>query len=909
MASAVTTKENIIVDRDYTDIYAIKDTAMEKLGQKYFGDIPLAGLNVGELGFVLEQVGNITEDSFNTSSVMLNEAFVNKAVLPESIYSHAAVFQLDNSFTPCGECSFIFLLQTKDIHDYGTVDGTKTRFYIDKETIVSVEDVPFTFDYDIEIVAQQVYNEGKIEYDYAAHYVLGKENNSISEVNDPYLKLREVTGGNLLLQAKLHQVTRLEMKESIISNSRVNYPVLTFPFENKLAGFDVFYRSPSSTEFEQITKLIKFSLPKEGKFCYYKLKNDQTMEITFSANDRYFQPEFNSEIKIVFYTTLGSDGNFDLYNGNKIEFQLYGDNYPYNKKMVIAGKPVSECIGGGEKLSLESLQAITVEAYTTANEISDENDLMMYFYNYKYRYGNEIFVVKRRDDITERVFSAFLLLKNDDYIYPTNTMNIELTQSDFDTSDDFQNRFNLKAGHIFVYKNASGTDNTLKLIPDVMAYDTERVAELMEEYDFVYTNPFLISMNKTPNAVGVYKSIVSQTASLDYISANPDIFTQFITSMINITRELEETPRYEMSMNIIPSTSFDDEMIEHKYINNLNSTEDNYVRIIVGLVGKDNQERGYIELLPTYQNPDDKSQITFSTMLTTNDKILSTGEFLITNAVKAADFITSEYVTIPIDNAVCNVYILYRTGGVNHNMFEQYPEFASTGITEYEICNVYSNKNDKLTFIEPMNMIRSTVTFDTTGDNELQARLSLLPVIKGDLVSNKENFDNFVNILSKNYHYIEECLPKLRNNTHIDVKFYNTYGRSKNYFIGDNQELIDRVNITIKFMVSIVNGTDDIEIRKQLKSFIKDFIEKVNDSGSNDLFISNLIREIETNFASIHHLKFLGINDYDTDYQTISLRMTDLNELTKEERREYVPEMLVVDKDNIMLSIDVAKNS
>ena len=274
--------------------------------------------------------------------------------------------------------------------------------------------------------------------------------------------------------------------------------------------------------------------------------------------------------------------------------------------------------------------------------------------------------------------------------------------------------------------------------------------------------------------------------------------------------------------------------------------------------------------------------------------------------------IKSYNVYIPISDAKVNVYILYKTGNNTINIFEQYDDFKSTGIEKFEVSNIYSNRNDGLTYIEPMNMMRSTVTFSTIGSGEdvdVNAHLTLLPVIKADIVSNTTNFDTFVNKLTQNYRYIEECLPRLRNNTHIDIKFYNTYGRSKNYYIGDEQELIDRVNITIKFKVNIVNGTDDIEIRKNLKTFIKDFIERVNSSGNNDLFISNLIREIETNFASVHHLKFMGINNYDTNYQTISIRTTNLNELTKEERRQYVPEILVADLDNIILSIDIEKNS
>lgn len=908
MATAVTSNENVIVTRDYTDNFSIKDTAINKLGPKYFEGVDLAGLNVGELGFVLEQIANITEDAFNTSSVMMGEAFPNKAAMPESIYSHAAIFQLNNVFTQCGECSFVLLLQQEDVLKYGATEGSKTRFYIDKRTVISVEDIPFTLDYDVEIVAQKTFKDGVAGYDYAAGYVI-KDTNSISSVNDPYLKLRETPNGYLILQLTAHQVVRTEITDSIITNSKINYPVLTFSFEDNLAGFDVFYKDTTTNGFVQLSKLIKFSLPISTKFCYYKLKDDQTIEITFSSNDRYFQPAFNSEIKIVMYTTLGAAGNFDMYTGTNIEFQLNSENYPYNSKMVISAKPVSECSGGAERLSLEALQALTVEAYSTANELSDDNDIMTYFYNYKYRYGNEMLVIKRRDDITERLFSAFLLIKNDSYIYPTNTMNLDLVDSEFDEVDDNNNKFTLRPGHVFVY-NDDGTINTMKMIPDVMSYETEKVSELMGKYDFVYTNPFMISLNKKPNAVGLYKTIVSQTSSLDYISANPDIFTQFITSKVLISRKLEYESRYNMSVSIIPSASLDEDEISDHYINNLNTYEGNYVRIIAGLVGLDGAERGYIELYPTSINKDDPSNVTFSADLLTDDRILSNSTFAITNAVKAIEFSKSDSVYIPISDSIVNIYILYNTGSTTSNMFDRYPEFKD--ISGFEITNIYSNKTDPLTYIEPLNMMRSTVSFSTVktdGKDETCSHLTLLPVVKADVVSNTESFSVFIDKLSQNYRYIEACLPRLRNNTHIDIKFYNTYGRSKNYYIGDDQELIDRVNIEIKFKVSIVSGTDDIEIRKNLKTFIKEFIEKVNSSGNNDLYISNLIREIETNFASVHHLKFMGINDYDTNYQTISVITTDLAELSKEERRQYVPEILVVDLDNIMLSIDTEKNS
>lgn len=116
--------------------------------------------------------------------------------------------------------------------------------------------------------------------------------------------------------------------------------------------------------------------------------------------------------------------------------------------------------------------------------------------------------------------------------------------------------------------------------------------------------------------------------------------------------------------------------------------------------------------------------------------------------------------------------------------------------------------------------------------------------------------------------------------------------------------MIDRVNLTIKFQVTLLDGADELTARRDLKTFIKEFVERVNvENGANNLYISNLIREVENKFRTVHHHKFLGINEYDTSYQTISVKEPDLNKLTKEERRNYVPEVLVVEPENILLSI------
>ena len=113
--------------------------------------------------------------------------------------------------------------------------------------------------------------------------------------------------------------------------------------------------------------------------------------------------------------------------------------------------------------------------------------------------------------------------------------------------------------------------------------------------------------------------------------------------------------------------------------------------------------------------------------------------------------------------------------------------------------------------------------------------------------------------------------------------------------------MIDTVNISIAFNVWLITNTDPVFAETNLKTFIKEYIESINKEGTNDLYISNLIREIENKFANVHHLVFKGINNYDVSYQAIKNKAISLTDLSKEERRHFVPELITVNRASIKL--------
>ena len=194
------------IDRSYIDNYAVKEFAQDVLIDKYFPDADVNLRTIGLIGYVGEQISNITEDVFNTGSVFFREMFPNRAEIDESLYSHAAIFQLTDIFSKPAACTFLLVLEEEAIQQNMEYDKDSGfyYFYVDKDTQVLVEDIPFVIDYDIRMkIARRRSDQGE-EYIYTASYILDEYKNSLSDVVDPYIKIRRA-GGYLAMEVMMHQ--------------------------------------------------------------------------------------------------------------------------------------------------------------------------------------------------------------------------------------------------------------------------------------------------------------------------------------------------------------------------------------------------------------------------------------------------------------------------------------------------------------------------------------------------------------------------------------------------------------------------------------------------------------------------------------------------------------------------------
>lgn len=914
--------------RDYIDNFSMKKMAKEEIVPKYFPDEDVSNLNVGMIGYTGELISNAVEDTFNTTSSLYEEQFPNRAKLPSSIYSHAAIFQLADGVATASSCTFLLLINENHIIENAELKNGVYYFYIDKNTRILVEDIVFSLDYDIEIRAvRREYLNG---YAFSAQYVIQPFTNSISTISNPYIKLRRSADGYMSLQVEAHQCIRQIEYDSIINNTKINFPVINVEFEGQLAGFDIFYKSPTDSDYNtQMEKLVEYTAPLKIPFCYYRISDENQLRISFSNKDSYFQPKFNSELKIVLYITDGAAGKFDVYNGTDISIITDNTTYEYNANLPLIAMPMSASTGGKDARDLDELQALTVEGFRTANAYTTDNDLDAYFENYEYRFGNKCKFIKARDDVVDRLFTGFLIMTKDDYIYPTNTLGVDLNLNQIGNTDTnkyildpgYLFKYNGKEDHISLFTNSEKMEKYQKEyeeykenndVPEKysiydfmkeMGYDSRLSIfdEGIDQYegigDFLYTNPFLIAITKSPNLVGLYLTIVNQISIVDFINQNQDIFDQFIMYQIQLYRPLNEKKEYTLTTKIAPSSSYGSDNPPIEFYGDKSMCIGNKLRVVAVFCDQTGRELCYTELVPTEK--DMSGNYSFSGTISTDDHVTTTNKFRITENVVYMD--TLEDMLIPMTNSIVKIYTLYRYDYTTNNKFEIFdPTFGG-----YVWTNVYSTESDPLTFIKPLNMIRSTITF---ADDRLETVnigdvfLSSFPFVKYSVVQDEERFAYFIQQFTNQYIHLEKVIDTLQTSTHIDLKFYNTYGKSKNFIIGDEgDDLIDTINISISYDLWIAAGTDRIQAEKDLKYFIKEYIEKINDKGTNNFFNSNLIREIETKFAYVDHMKFNGINSYDSSIQTVKNNTIDLYTLTKEERRVYVPEILVVDLDNITL--------
>lgn len=896
-----------------TSIYDIKDFITKSVAPTYFDKIEnMNEMHVGLFGYITEVLANTINDGYFTITSLFKEIFPIQAELPESIYNHASIFQIDNLLATPASVPFTIMLSEEAILKNGSHEGSVTFLDIDSDMLFDVEGIQFMLDYDIRITTKKTI-EG---YIHSAYYIMDFKN-SISPSTHPYIRTSTFVHDNgrryVVLNVKLHQVRKKVITDTIITNDKINLVSMDYRFEGQLANFEIFYKAPGDLRYTQLEKRIINTEKLDKPFCFYKLTDENKLRIEFSNDDRYFTPKYNSEIIINLYTTDGVKGNFTTYEGTNIEIIGKSDKYPNNRGIVFMGTVTGESSGGFDKKDLEVLRNEVVKAYSTIKSFTTTNDLQIYFNNIKHREQNEILFMKKRDDAYERLYSTFILFRDkDENIVPTNTLDIKFESTDIDYYISQSHRNIIQAGKIYQYRE---DDNDCAIVNPALSLASD--LDVYEGKEFVYINPFLTVVCTNPLSVAFYVNTIRDRLSLVHRPIDTDSFNQFIINSMTIERDaLHGENEYLFTVKIAPSAVLpkeaftlveDDTLVQPTDKTFVNPTDgftyiDNQnLKTCITIHGEEHRVKRIIDL--ELYGFDDEYYF-FRKHVGTNDYVSLHNQIQLTDGLLDPE--TGDPSTDPIlvPGTDCELEVL---------TFYKYPtpgkapvhKFNSLDVLkDFTLTNRYIlSKDTHARFIIPVPELRSYVQYaNRTIDGKYGFRLEMIPLIKANYFKLPGSGERFMASFRNIYDYIRRSLDLLTNNFHIDMKFFNTYGKSKFYFrhedIQTNTSSLDKVNISISFDVQYTFTTDADNETERLRTYIKKFIENQEISlvSNPSFYISNLIAGIKDNFPSIRFIQFNGINKYGPGMQTLESIVNETNIIQGIiETTRVIPEYLNID--------------
>lgn len=910
-----------IIVRNYTNNFDIKEFIQEVLIPKAFPDIPMNKLNLGFTGITSEMISQAIEDAQGTASLMMNEAFITRAVLPNSIYSEASLYNLGYTFATPSRCNFALQLWLPDIIKFSTkVRNTNTyRYYLDRDTKLVLGDNSYKLDYDIIIDHQFI--DGKRVFNI---YYNMEETNSISKNTNKYVK-HQVTSINwLVLFVELQEFDRKVETKSISDNLITVNSDIQLKWTRQIAGIDLVYITPSG---ERIPMTLKTQYTKAEitPFAWYRFYNDNTIILSFSNNKGYFSPAFNSKIESTIYTCRGKASNFDAYDRKAgVPVQKTGSRYSYNANTKMVALCYGGSIGGLDKGDIELLRDDVILAHNTANVLTTDHDLQLWFNNYAKRYGTRSEFFKRRDDPTGRLFSQFIAIMNGSYVYPTNTLSIDVEQNQFDfinsNSDGVNQEFIIKPGHLWEYADDGDEScrDRLRMIQgtDGMAMITdEALPPVNTDRPFMFVNPFYIKIHRNPTVSANYNCLINHTSYPEDVPINTESFYQFQLATFSIERTMSRkyNNKYKIQVICVPVVTTDTDITYVEGIGEDFPLNKNNLRLVMITRSSVDGETGYIEMEPVEFRTG--GSILFETNIAVYDNI--TSDMMLEIDISRTPGIKSLITTgdragrIFIDSSETSFHFACMmkdfAGKLTTNLF------GNEDFKGYLMANRFANAHRDLILYKPMTMMRSVITF-AGENNNYKVRASLIPFLKYDIPLDDEKMAYFIRAFDEQYRAMEPVLNKMDGNTYLDFKLFNTYGRSSNYYIGPKDDedilwnsdiLLDNVYVKIKFVMAVYDRSMYTQTVESVINEIKTFFDSLNAGERTDIHISDLIHIVIENQPNVKYIRFKGFNNYDANKQSIFVKYSDISELKEDQLQPHVPEMIRVDSDSIEITEEV----
>ncbi|WP_300943814.1 hypothetical protein [uncultured Duncaniella sp.] len=780
-----------------------------------------------------------------------------------------------------GKCFAIIGVLKRDILTKGTQDRNIITFTIDRRSSIMHNGVPFSLEDDIVIKAVR----RPRGYVYAAAY--GGEYATYESYIQMFDNVDEFGQELVTMVVQLYQFEYNIQEKTVTDYVRFLYDGIPYDYNNKLAGFEVYYKRTPVDEYVRAQKDHHLTMETTSGIYY----NDDDDNIIYILNNPVLNIGTNAMIKVEIRETLGTDGNIVVgdVNNTSTTFSLYRDG-AYNYSGVnVAIAMISDTTGASDGDSISDIKKLLIDAKVRRDNITTEHDIITYIND---RDAN-VQVIKKRNDIEDRRYYMYTLLRYNKEIVPATTKRLHLKGitnalniGDFDRYNQTVDRKVLRAYSKF------------KLVipedPDVEEYAV-KVPHDEEEIDgeFYYTCPFMILVNDY-NIASLYFTSVNTEIQLTQRPVASIFPFQMICRGVQIYRNAHDAENYDIYRFTVTgtmNTSNDLELVDEE--NEFAVKDYDAIKCYI-VIRHDNTPAAYLEMnIASYDQG--TREFTFTGTMKTSDYITETDKLEIVDGLRRVCTDTNYNSVIDFKDGFLEVYFMYKYGEEaaefksSDLIFQQLPPEKTEGYAL--MCGYYNNPMHPYDLLLEYNKFTSCpVTCVPVTETKFDFSIGEVPFIEYNygIAHVIDMYDTFENMRG-----VYGSLLKLTTDFDISLKFTATYGISKYITVTggrkDGDDVVENLHdLNPTFYFKVYGAGVDIS---ELRNFIYEYLRDTYITGGT-VFMSNICTLIEEQFPRVRSIKYMGVNNFDASFQEFTYTMPEFNSVDIITR--FVPEQLNV---------------
>ena len=250
-----------------------------------------------------------------------------------------------------------------------------------------------------------------------------------------------------------------------------------------------------------------------------------------------------------------------------------------------------------------------------------------------------------------------------------------------------------------------------------------------------------------------------------------------------------------------------------------------------------------------------------------------------------------------------------------------YPEFENSvdndsDVIPYIMTNLYTNSSDLIDFYIDMSyVVRATTDFVDVG-NDQYIYFRDVPLLQYSKAIDNDISSRVTNIISDTKEYLDEINMRLDDSFSLDYKFFRTYGPCQYFKLektdSTDQEVLENLDIALELNARLKSGitATDSDIISKLRSFLKTYVEKLNDQDDDyTIYMSNITTELENNFSDVlKSIDLVDLNGKGDRYRVVYYDKPNLDTYHAQLNgrqliKNYVPEYINLPLENITINI------